>query len=92
MSRFKEILTFWFDAPRDDKAYYDEWHSRWFTATPQFDQEIRDRFTGDYQQAATRQLVDWQMEPRSGLALVLLLDQFPRNMFRGKPHAFATDA
>ncbi len=92
MSRFEEILTFWFGAPRDDKAYYDAWSSRWFTATPQFDQEIRDHFTANYQQAAAGQLDEWKMAPRSGLALVLLLDQFPRNMFRGTLRAFATDA
>jgi uncharacterized protein (DUF924 family) len=92
MSRGDEILLFWFGEPQDDKAYYDEWQSRWFNATPQFDQEVRDRFTDDYQRAATRQLTDWQTSPRSGLALVLLVDQFPRNMFRGKSQAFATDA
>jgi uncharacterized protein (DUF924 family) len=92
MSRSEEILLFWFGEPRDDKAYYDEWHSRWFTPNPQFDQEIRERFAVDYQKAAARQLADWQEEPRSGLALVLLLDQFSRNMFRGQPRAFATDA
>ena len=92
MFQVDEILTFWFGTPRDDKAYYDEWHSRWFNANPQFDQEVRDSFIKDYQQASTRQLTAWQEEPRSGLALVLLLDQFPRNMFRGSPQAFATDA
>jgi len=92
MSRSDEILFFWFGEPRDDKAYYDEWHSRWFTPHPSFDQEVRDRFTNDYQKAAARQLGEWRTEPRSGLAVVLLLDQFPRNMFRGKFQAFATDA
>ena len=92
MAQVKEIFTFWFGAPRDDKTYYDEWHSRWFTSAPQFDQEVRDRFMEDYQQAAARQLAEWQTEPRAGLALVLLLDQLPRNMFRGTPKAFATDA
>jgi len=92
MSRSDEILLFWFGTPRDDKAYYDEWHSRWFTPNPQFDQEIRDRFMDDYQFAARRQLMEWQATPSSGLALVIILDQLPRNMFRGKPQAFATDA
>ena len=43
MSRVDDILTFWFGVLQDDKAYYDEWHSRWFTPNPQFDQEVRDR-------------------------------------------------
>lgn len=92
MTRHEEILTFWFGEPRDDKAYYDEWHSRWFTPNPRFDQDIRDRFTRDYEQAVVRQLAHWLKEPRSGLALILLFDQFPRNMFRGHPQAFVTDA
>ena len=94
MSRVNDILTFWFGAPRDDKAYYDEWHTRWFTPNPnpQFDQEVQDRFMDDYQLAAERQLMEWQAASHSGLALVILLDQLPRNMFRGKPQAFTTDA
>ena len=92
MSRSEEVLAFWFGEPRDDKAYYDEWHPRWFTPDPQFDQELRERFMDDYQKAAARRLADWREEARPGLALVLLLDQFPRNMFRGRPRAFATDA
>lgn len=91
MSRVEEILSFWFGQPRDDKAYYEERHSLWFTLDPQFDQAIRDHFTVDYQMAAEQQLMDWQNAPRSGLALVLLLDQFPRNMFRHDPRAFAAD-
>jgi uncharacterized protein (DUF924 family) len=92
MSRVNDILTFWFGEPRDDKSYYDEWHTRWFTPNPQFDQEVRERFMDDYQLAAGRQLMAWQAAPPSGLALVIILDQLPRNMFRGKPQAFATDA
>ena len=92
MSRFKEILSFWFGQPRDDKEYFDEWHSRWFAYDPQFDQVVRDRFLSDYRLAAERKLMDWQNQPHSGLALILLLDQFPRNMFRGEPGAFATDS
>ena len=91
MSRVEEILFFWFGQPRDDKAYYEGRHSLWFTPDLQFDQAIRDRFTDDYQLAAEQKLRDWQNTPRSGLALILLLDQFPRNMFRNDPRAFASD-
>jgi uncharacterized protein (DUF924 family) len=91
MSQAEEILSFWFGGPQDDKAYYEERHRLWFTQDPQFDQEIRDRFTSDYQMAAERKLMAWQETPRAGLALVVLLDQFPRNMFRSDPRAFATD-
>ena len=91
MSRVEEILSFWFGEPRDDQAYCEERRQLWFAQDPHFDQEIRDRFAGDYQLAATGKLTDWQDSPRSALALLILLDQFPRNMFRGDPRAFATD-
>src|SRR6266545_2739257 len=91
MSRPEESLSFWFAEPRDDQMYFEERRQLWFAHDPQFDQEIRDRFTRDYQAAAERQLMSWKEMPRTGLALVVLLDQFPRNMFRGDPRAFATD-
>jgi len=91
MLRAEEVLSFWFGKVRDDKTYYDERHVLWFTADPHVDQEIRDHFTTDYQLAAARQLMDWQNAPRTGLALLILLDQFPRNMFRGDRRAFTTD-
>ena len=92
MSRLEEILSFWFAELRDDQAYYQERRQLWFTHNSQFDQEIRDRFTRDYQAAAERQLMGWKEMPWAGLALVILLDQFPRNMFRDDPRAFATDS
>lgn len=91
MSQAGEILSFWFGEPRDDQAYSEERRRLWFAQDLQLDQEIRNRFITDYHMAAERQLMDWQDTPRSGLALVILLDQFPRNMFRGDPRAFATD-
>ena len=91
MSRPDALLTFWFGHPRDDQTYYEAWHKRWFTPDPQFDATIRDSFLADYQLATQRQLMHWQEAPRSGLALIILLDQFSRNMFRGTGQAFATD-
>lgn len=91
MSRSEEVLSFWFGEPHEDQGYYDERRALWFAHDPHFDQEIRDRFTSDYQSAARRELMGWQATPRGGLALILLCDQFPRNMFRGDPRAFATD-
>jgi uncharacterized protein (DUF924 family) len=92
MSRVDDILTFWFGTPQDNQAYYDTWHKRWFTSDPQFDLTIREEFLADYQLSADRKLMQWQDTPRSSLALIVLLDQFPRNMFRGEPRAFATDS
>lgn len=92
MSRIEIILSFWFGEPRHEQQYYDERRKLWFTADPQIDQAIKDRFLDDYERAAAQELQQWTTTPRSALALLLLYDQFPRNMFRGTPQAFATDA
>lgn len=89
MSAVNEILDFWFGRP--DEAIYGHPHQVWFIKKPKFDREIRNRFLSVYEQAAMGQLEDWKDSPLSCLALILLLDQFPRNMFRGTAQAFATD-
>jgi len=65
---------------------------RWFKRDPAFDREIRDRLLPLYRRAATGELDDWQATAQGALALVILLDQVPRNLFRDDPRAFATDA
>jgi uncharacterized protein (DUF924 family) len=89
MSRVDEILDFWFGRP--DEACYGKQRSFWFTKNPEFDQEVRTRFLKDYEQGIAGQLDHWKNSPKSCLALILLLDQFPRNMFRGTAQAFAAD-
>ncbi len=89
MLRANEILEFWFGKP--DEAAYGQSRKVWFTKDPKFDQEVRSRFLYDYQQAAAGQRDNWKSSPLSCLALIILFDQFPRNMFRGQPQAFATD-
>ena len=91
MKRLDEILFFWFGEPRNEPEYYDERRKLWFASDPQIDQDIRNQFLADYERAAAHELQDWIATPRSALALILLYDQFPRNMFRGTPRAFATD-
>ncbi len=59
--------------------------------TNELDETITHRFGDVYERAALGELDDWAEEPNGALALVILLDQFPRNMFRGRPEAFATD-
>ena len=77
-----EVLRFWFDEhPRD-----------WFAKNPAFDAEIRARFLALHEEAAAGLLAHWADAPQSCLALVIVLDQFPRNLFRGEARAFATDA
>ncbi len=89
MSQANEILDFWFGKP--DDADYGKSRKVWFIKNPEFDQEVRSRFLKDYQQAAAGELDDWKTSPQGCLALIILLDQFPRNIFRGQPQAFATD-
>ena len=90
MSQAKEVLEFWFGTP--DDADYGQQRKIWFTKNPEFDQKVRSLFTPYYQQAATGQLDNWKTSPEGCLALIIILDQFPRNMFRRQPQSFATDA
>jgi len=78
----EEVLRFWFDEhPKD-----------WFVKNPAFDEAIRSRFLALHEVAAAGRLPGWAQAPRACLALVIVLDQFPRNMFRGTARAFAADA
>ena len=92
-----EVLHFWFGA-RPYSAAQVQQHSRlWFgepgapELTPQTDELVRERFGDLTRQAAAGRLSAWESGPRRRLALILLLDQFPRNIFRGMPQAFAQD-
>lgn len=90
MTQFIKILDFWFG--REDEADYGKRRAIWFASDAEFDRRIQISFQEDYQQAAAGKLDHWKESPKSCLALILLLDQFPRNVFRGTSQAFATDA
>jgi uncharacterized protein (DUF924 family) len=76
-----DVLAFWRDAgPK-----------KWFTKDAAFDAEITARFLSTYEAAAAGELSAWETTAESALALVIVLDQFPRNMFRGSARTFATD-
>jgi len=77
------VLAFWF-APGMEE--------RWFKKDPAFDEEVRTRLLPLYEQAVAGHLDRWGESARGALALVILLDQVPRNLFRGDPRAYATDA
>jgi uncharacterized protein (DUF924 family) len=77
-----EIVTFWREAGSE----------KWFALEHAFDRTIRARFLAAYEAAARGELAAWEENEEGALALVLLLDQFPRNMFRDDARAFATDA
>jgi uncharacterized protein (DUF924 family) len=63
----------------------------WFAKNPEFDRRFRVRYRALYDSAAHGELAEWQRTPEGALALVLLLDQYPRNSFRNTPRMYATD-
>lgn len=89
-SEADEVLSFWFG--REDDPGYGEFREAWFRKDEGFDREVRERFGPLYERAASGELDGWREDARSCLALVICLDQFPRNMFRGDGRTHATDA
>ena len=85
-----DVLDFWFGAP--GSAEHGSLRKCWFEKNPAFDEDIRQRFLPALEAAVAGQLDGWANQPESLLALIVLLDQFPRNLFRNTPRAFATDA
>jgi uncharacterized protein (DUF924 family) len=81
--RAEAVLRFWFRGA--------ERRREWFAKDPAFDAAIRDRFLSLHEDAAAGRLAAWRGRAAECLALVIVLDQFPRNMFRGEARAFATD-
>ncbi|MBV5332266.1 DUF924 domain-containing protein [bacterium] len=78
-----EIVDFWFD---------DACKPYWFNSRPTFDRLVRDNLLEHHQKAAAGELDHWIDDVDGALALCILLDQAPRNCFRGRAEAFATDA
>jgi uncharacterized protein (DUF924 family) len=77
----EEVLRFWRQAGAN----------RWFAGDDEFDRTIGARFFGVHEAAVRGELSDWQHSPDGALALLILLDQMPRNMFRGSSRAFLSD-
>ena len=77
-----DILQFWYSEPMA---------SRWFSSTPALDAEIRAKFEPLWRAAAKGRLDDWKNRPEGCLALVIVLDQLPLNMFRGEARSFSTE-
>lgn len=76
-----DILTFWTNAGPQ----------KWYAAKPAFDEIIRLKFEPTHHVAARGGYDDWAVTPQGALALLIVLDQFPRNLYRNSAHAFATD-
>jgi len=87
---FAAVLDFWFGAP--DSRERGRPRKAWFQKSEPFDAEIRRRFLTTWERAARGELERWQATPLASLALVVALDQFPRNMFRGTARAFSSDS
>lgn len=79
----KTILDFWFS---------ERVRPLWFGSTPEFDTEVRDRFEAIWSEARDGELADWDSDARGALALVIVLDQFPLNMYRDQGLSFSTEA
>ena len=79
----RDVLDFWFKETPASKR---------FSSDPAFDAEIRSRFETTWRLGIAGKLTAWETEPNGALALIVLFDQFPRNMFRGTAEAFASDA
>ena len=79
----QDIIDYWFA---------EDMRKRWFNSTPEFDQQLRDRYLDTWERARRGELDHWKASAAGCLALVILLDQFPLNMFRGQAESFATEA
>lgn len=87
----EDILDFWLGTLRPDGTVEPEISARWWRKDPAFDDEIRTRFGEFVDRAGTGALDDWAKSARGRVALVVLLDQFPRNLHRGSGRAFEHD-
>jgi len=76
-----DVLIFWTNAGP----------TKWYSAKPAFDEVIRLKFEPVHHAAARGEYDDWAVTPKGALALLIVLDQFPRNLYRKSAHAFATD-
>lgn len=79
----EDIIKFWFS---------DDVSKMWFNSTPEFDKQLRRDYQTVWQDAQDDKLKDWEVIAEGALALVIILDQFPLNMFRGEALSFATEA
>src|SRR5215218_9398320 len=93
ITELEEILSFWFP-PDINEADAGTWGQRmgwWFAGGPEVDKEITERFAAVLEQARRRELDWWADTPRGRLALIIVLDQFSRNIYRDSPLAYAQD-
>ena len=90
--QINEILIYWFGDLKTPEDYPRKHSKIWFDGGIDVDHEIQNRFGHLVQDAANHKLDEWKKTPKGRLALILLLDQFSRNIYRGTPYAFAFDS
>jgi uncharacterized protein (DUF924 family) len=83
MTDFAEVINFWFSEPVK---------SKWFRSTVEFDAELKHRYEALWKSGCARELDNWQDHAKGALALVILLDQFPLNMYRDSPLGYSSEA
>jgi uncharacterized protein (DUF924 family) len=91
MQDVESILSFWLEPKPATEEQLKERGKLWFGGGPDLDRQVKDRFGALLERARTGELDSWASEARSRLALIILLDQFSRNVYRGSPDAFAQD-
>ncbi|UCD68928.1 MAG: DUF924 domain-containing protein [Betaproteobacteria bacterium] len=91
MENVESILQFWFGMATDDLAVAEQRAEIWWKKRPPVDAEIRERFASVVDGAASGQHDAWLADPRGRLSMIILTDQFSRNMYRDTPRAFAFD-
>ena len=90
-AKIQEVLDFWFASRELREPTIDSRMSCWFDDDPEFNAELAERFTSLTEQALNGELDFWADTPAGRLALILLLEQFPRRIWRGEDRAFAGD-
>ena len=90
-ARIREILDFWFREQELSAPQIDRRMDIWFGEDPAFDHEIKAKFSGDVERACQGKLDHWAADPHGRLAVILLVDQFRRNLYRGTADAFSMD-
>ena len=91
LARIERILSFWFKEQELSAPQIDRRMDKWFGEDPVFDHQIEREFGGDVESASNGQLDYWAAEPHGRLALILLIDQFRRNIHRNTEKAFSLD-
>lgn len=89
--RLEEVLEFWFAGREQNELSVDARMNGWFGSDPAFDAEISERFCSLVEQALSGELDSWAHEPRGQLALILLLCEFPRHIYKNSKRAFRGD-